>query len=201
MTLDISISRGHFPVDSDLPLLVRELSLRDEVLLGPKPGQKDPPPEEQRVSQDAGNDKGKAEATSTATFVPQIDPDPPENIWQIVNKDITDDESSDNVTSSVSPEGTQNADIPLFTQTMNEWSATSPSMVQNASAAAGGMHQDAGLGIPPQFHEVNLDFFDLGNNLNGMGMGHHPRAQDDPETVESTWADTMIDEILNAISA
>ena len=207
MTLDIAISRGHFPVDSDLPRLVRELSLKDEVQSSQNPAPKDSPPGEQPVAQDGDNDnnQAKGEASSTAPFVPQIDSEPPGHIWQIVNKDITDDESSDNVTSSVSPEANQNADIPLFTQTMNEWSATSPSMLQNAAAAAaaaGGMHRDAGrMGLPPQFHEVNLDFFDLGNNQGGMGMGNHPGAPDESETVESTWANTMIDEILNAISA
>ena len=34
----------------------------------------------------------------------------------------------------------------------------------------------------------------------GVGMGHHHKEKDDAEAVESSWANTMIDEILNAIS-
>ena len=148
MTLDITISRGHFPIDHDLPLLIRQRSLMDEAQSAHGPTPKDSSPEEQPIDQD---NSSNADGPSIATFIPQTDPDPPADLWQMINKDLTDDESSSNIASSVSPEGNNQTEIPLFAQTMNEWAATSPAAA--AAAAAGGVHQDhRSAGMPPIFN-------------------------------------------------
>ncbi|TPX21289.1 hypothetical protein DIZ76_015245 [Coccidioides immitis] len=184
LTLDYALARGRYPQDSDLPILVRELPVK-------------------AITHSTYPDKTLSQ--EIAAHTPKADPgeqkqnnDQPLSSTDSTSPKINTDDSA--VTDTLTK-----AEMPSTQATSPPWSpeqfgSTNEAQEKHESSPIQ-PHDSQQPSSPPHYQDVqdiNIDFLDLGC-MQSMEDMNFPDEIDTSTDID--WANTMLDEILNAIPA
>lgn len=238
LTLDLAISRGQYPRESDLPPLVRELPMKGQrrsatdMLLEDSPTEEAPAALEststnllqqrQQQQQQHVDEAGSNQPHNLQQFIPQQAPQQTDLWLQSTGATATDEDFGSVPPSANREHFSDPASQALFTQSPScqddepLFQPPQQPMQEQAQAQAQPnlplvhhqqQHQQQQR---PPLDEVNLDFLDLRNPHDAGGsdvgvdeyaVGSQPA---DPAAAiegEPNWSGSILDEILNAISA